>query len=120
MGLYVRSVGQLTGIELKEPVPISIATSGDNSIIAAPGAGKRIVIVHLTLNNPIGTTNTVTFKSGANVLSGGVLLGATGGGLVEQTANQFPVLFCRANEAFIINLSAATSITGYLIYYVEG
>ena len=95
----------------------TIATLGDNTVVAAAGSGNRISIAYLVLTNEAATANTVIVKSGA-VNRARFFLPANS----TLPPIEFPISFpleTAANTALILNLSAATSV-GYSIgYYVR-
>lgn len=100
---------------------VSISTIGDNTVIAAV-AGKLITVVGMLLVNGAATANSVTVKDGANLLSGAMPLGippappfllpdnGPGGFDWFQTTN--------GTNSFILNLSAATQVSG-VIWYIQ-
>jgi len=97
---------------------ISIAASGDNTVIAAPGATTCIRIHRLTLCNAVATAQSFVVKDGASSsLTGAMALPTSVGGLTELLEGEdAPVFILSQNNAFIINLTAATSVTGFVQY----
>ena len=101
---------------------ISISSSGSNTIIAAPGAGKCIYIDHINLfpSNSLnvqlwnGPSSTGTALSGVYPLT-------TGQALVFENSPQLEhgILECSDNKAFVINLGSAVSCTGFLRYRIQ-
>ena len=103
-----------------DPVHASIseATSGDRTIIAAPGAGSRIRILGLWLQNTAGTSITLIFKDGATAINGaGWIL--TTLLFAPIVASPLAPLDLADNAAFVINLSASTQVSGTVIYTIE-
>lgn len=99
--------------------PISISAAGDNPVIAAV-AGKIIVVVGLLLVNGVATAQSVTVKDGAaNLLSGAMPLNTAGFPLSLEEKSDFDY-YSTSNvaNALILNLSAATLVTG-TIWYVQ-
>ena len=99
--------------------PISVSTSGDNTIIAAPSDGY-IAIDHI---NFIPTTAVaVKFKSGASDdLSGTYPLDAKQPITLENTTKHVKgIITCDRNKAFVINLGGAVAINGFVRYRVVG
>jgi len=102
---------------------INTSTSGDNTIIDAPSKG-HIEIDKLVIM-PTGGANTVKFK-----------LAGAGSSANATPMEQFEFAFddnqafvddimkntleCKEATAFIINLSAATKVTGYVLARVVG
>lgn len=105
-------------------VDINTATSGDNTIIAAPTKG-HIEIDHIEVM-PTGGANTVIFK-----------VAGAGSAASQTPMEQWQYAFddnqayvydrttgmsieCTEATAFIINLSAATAVTGLVQYRIVG
>lgn len=110
--------GTVTPSNVLTELPLEIATSGDNTLIAAPGAGNRIIIYHINYLTR-GAVN-VRLLSGANDLSGlYTWQNAEGGGFAfdGSTVGGLPL---NENEAFVINLSANVGIDGFILYSVSG
>lgn len=98
---------------------ISIATSGDNTIISAPGAGKRICIDHLNLKLA-ATAQTLQLKDGSTAYGGAYPLAASEGLVVENgIKNKNGIITLSANSAFVINLSASAQVSGFVRYRIE-
>lgn len=103
---------------------LNFAAAGDNTIIAAPGAGNRIHIVFLEYQNVSDTTLTCIHKSGSTALNGngwkitGNSTDGVGGSYVFEGMPGHRVMRLGINEAFVINLSAAKACVGYVIYYI--
>ena len=95
-----------------------VATSGDNAAtIAAPAAGNRIVITDLRVQNTTADETTVLFKSGTTTISH-LITNAVGSG-IDKDYDYGNELRLGTAEAFIINLSGATSHRVSVRYYVE-
>lgn len=104
----------------KARATIDTATSGENTIIAAPGAGAHIQIDHLTVL-PSGGANTIDFRNGSGA----------GNSIVEfpfddnqawvfdNASGEYPITLSN-NTAFIINLGSATQVDGLVLYRVIG
>lgn len=96
---------------------ISNNTNGDNTIVAAPGAGLRLLVWHVDLVAAAAVN--VTLKSGAATsLSGAYPLQAAGSSMALDFPAHAP-LPIGTNLAFIINLSSATFIYGLVLYTIE-
>lgn len=95
---------------------IEAAANGDNTIIAAPGAGLRLRLLHFNFTARAAVNarlkSAATSRSGLyNLVAGGsVSFDAPGGIHTKDMAT---------NEAFVINLSAAVGIDGFVLYFVE-
>jgi hypothetical protein len=95
-------------------VDIDAASSGNNTIVAAQGASNAILVLAVVLVAS-GGANTCTWVSGSTDISGGMGFAENGG---YSLSSEFGVLKTGDNEALILNLSAATSVDGHLVYVV--
>lgn len=88
------------------------ASSGDNTLIAAPGAGLQLVISGLIIQNESSTATTgiIKFGSTAKMRS---LFQAQGDGVVRDLVPAWEV---GNNAALVLNLSGANS-HGYSVSY---
>jgi len=97
---------------------IDISSSGDNTIIAAPaGTSEYLAIDHINLvpNSAVS----IILKTGSTSLSGTYSLTANQGFVIENSyQDQDGLLVCGANEAFIINLSGAVQVSGFIKYRI--
>lgn len=113
-----RPVSPIDPLQNIQWTSINVSASGDTEIIATPGALKKIKIIKLDLNNTVGTDNTVILKTGATALNGaGILLEAKKSKTIDFDPLKNP-LALNANEAFKLNLSAATNISGFVQYFI--
>lgn len=99
-------------------VAISIASSGDNTIITGV-SGQQIKVRRLVLINNVATAQAVTIKDGASTnLSGQFgLPSSIGGGIIlADTPNDPPLFICSSGNNFVVNLSAATAVAGFAQY----
>ena len=94
------------------PLPLSINTIGDNTVIAAPGAGNSLRIYHI--DYVTGAAVSVIMRSGATALSGTYPFPDIAS-YAFDAGNSGPII-CGDNEAFIINLSAGVSLGGMILY----
>jgi len=93
----------------------NFAATGDN-IIAAAVPGKKLAIYRLLLSST--GAQTLIFKDGAGTsLSGPMDFGALAFIFLDPT--NLPWFETSAGNAFIINASAATKISGKVDYIVE-
>lgn len=96
-------------------VLIDKSTATASELIAAPGAGKRLAIDFITVN-PSGGANTVTLTCNITIP---LLLDDNQPFTFENSIHDPEgVLHCNDNQAFSLTLSAATRVTGYLLYRV--
>ena len=95
---------------------IDIASSGDNTIVAAD-ANNKIKVVYMEFT--MSAENDIMYKHGATAFSGAMPYA----GVNEpkgSVRNYFPFpLETALNEAFIINLSTAAAVKGMIQYYLE-
>lgn len=94
---------------------INTATIGDNTIIAAPSKG-HIEIDHINIL-PSGGTNTITLKSGSTTKVDYALDDNQALALDIPVQNE---LALAEAEALVLNLSAATLVTGFVLYRIVG
>jgi len=95
---------------------IDIASAGDNTIIAAPSAGY-IVIDHI---NFVPTSAvTIQLKQGTDAYGGAYPLDSKQAFTIEN-AIQSPqgIITLKPAEAFVINLSDAVQVSGFVRYRV--
>lgn len=98
---------------------IDISSSGDNTIIPAPGAGKHLAIDFITA---LPTTAVeVQMKTGSTNLSGPLPLDAKQPFTFENAIrHEKGIITCVDNEAFIINLDSAVQVGGFVRYRIRG
>lgn len=92
------------------------ADSGDNTVIAAPGTGLRLVIVDLVIQNESATATTVLVKSGSTTKWRSLLDQYRAFSLSAQQPYEFRL---GTNEALVVNLSGANSHGVSVRYFVE-
>lgn len=98
---------------------INFSSSGDNSVISAPGAGVRIAIDFITLLPT--TAVTVQMKDGATAYGGPLPLD-TKQPFTFENAMHDPegVINLSDNAAFVINLGGAVQCGGFVKYRLIG
>lgn len=90
------------------------ASSGDNTLIAQPGAGLRIVVHDFQLQLEAATSTTMLIKSGSTTRRRFYAASAGDGlMLIFPSGKEFRL---GTNEALVLNLSGANS-TGYTVRY---
>ena len=98
---------------------IDISASGDNQIIAAPGAGKYLAIDHINLIPTSAVT--LKFRSGTTDVSGPYPFDAKQTiALDNAMQGQKGVITCADNQAFNINLGSAVQVGGFCAYRIVG
>jgi hypothetical protein len=106
-------------------IPVSVSSSGDTQLVAAPGANKYIRVVSLFLQ--AGGSVNAKFYSGSSA-TGTALTGAmpmTNGGPpiqglpMPQTPHGIEGHFdVQPNQALTLNLSGSVQVSGWLTYAV--
>jgi hypothetical protein len=98
----------------------AISTSGDNTLVAAPGVGSYISVKWLHIGNESATETTVLIKSGASTQRFRCVLSPKGTA-GEHRYIEFPIhspLNVDTNEALVANLSGPNAIgisAGYIV-----
>jgi hypothetical protein len=94
---------------------VNAAASGDNTIIAAPGAGKQIEVrgYHIVSANTV----TATWKSGSTALSGPMSM-AVGNPFTPYSWAD-PVFLLGANEALVLTLGGSVQVSGHVTYVIR-
>jgi hypothetical protein len=96
---------------------INISTSGNNTLIAAQGVGTYIAIDFISLLPT--TAVTVQFVSGSTNYGGPLPLAAQQALTWENSSrNQYGVITCGDNEAFVINLGGNVQVGGMIRYRI--
>lgn len=95
---------------------INASASGDNTIVAAQGAGTAIRVWGFSL---VATSAVnASLKSNATVKFGPASFAANGG--ISRTGGGEPVFTCGINEPLILNLSSGVQVGGDVSYTVIG
>ena len=98
---------------------VNISTSGDTTIIAAPGTGHYLAIDFVQI---IPTTAvTVQYKDGTTNYGGAFPLAAQQAQTIENASrNVRGMITCSDNSAFVINLSGNVQVGGIVRYRIVG
>lgn len=116
MPIYPASNGRFSGMAWTVAAA-TFATSGDNTIVAAPGAGFRIKVLELKIQNETASATTSIIKWGSDTVARVVLSNSA---LIYQYSgpkdNEWVL---PANTALIVNLSGANSHNYYIVYRIE-
>src|SRR3990172_5429897 len=94
---------------------ISIASATDNEIIPTPGVGRQLVIVQLILHNNGAGVQTTILKEGTTVINGAGIAVASNTNIIGANILDLPLRLAD-NKSFVINLSAATNVSGWVQY----
>ena len=89
------------------------ASSGDNTLVAAPSAGNHLVVKDLMIQNESSTETTIILKSGSTAKWRGKLAANAALSLGFATGEEWRL---GSAEALVLNLSGANS-HGYSIRY---
>ena len=118
MGAGLRDIGPKEVLS----APITKAWSGstaDHNLVAAQGAGKKVVVVGFFFTSD--AAETLTIYNGAstetNPLTGGMTV--TGGGWIKGNYNPDGHFQTSENKALVIKPSGNVTIGGWINYYVE-
>lgn len=93
---------------------VSVASSGDNTVIAAQGAGTFIRVFGFSL--VCASSVNATWKNGAAALTGAYPFPANGG--ISRSQSNEPIFTLSENTALVLNLSAAVQTSGEVTYVV--
>lgn len=106
--------------ELQNPVQGIASTSGNNTIIPAPAANRRIVITAFVIQNESATATTMILKDGTALAAGRWrCLGQNqGDGLAMVFDGQHPWRLSAGN-GLVLNLSGANQCGYSIQYYLE-
>jgi hypothetical protein len=99
-------------------VVLSATSDGDNTVVAAQGAGKKIRVLGYVLN--VNAAGTVTWKSASTAKSGAMEF-VDGGGMVAPVCDPTTGAFwfeTAANEALIITTAVGVDALGHVTYLV--
>lgn len=104
-------------IETLEKADINISSLGDNTPISAPGAGKYICIDFLQyiVNGAV----VIQYKDGSTNYGGAMTLVSQMTVTAENSMmNEHGVITLSDNSAFVMNLSAAVQVSGFIRYRI--
>jgi hypothetical protein len=108
VGITEKSLSQISGTK---------SASGDNELIAAPGANKVVVVTGFLIQNTTSTATTLLLREGTTEKVG-VLAQNQGDGMSVQ----YPMdarWKLPANTALNLNLSGANTARYSVSYYIE-
>lgn len=100
-------------------IRVNARADGDNTVIAAPAAGKKIIVVGYCVS--FSAAGTATFKSGAAGTTHADFDSTAGSGSQQYAGNwDAPAFECDAATAFVISNTAAMDTVGHISFYVVG
>jgi hypothetical protein len=114
--MAVNSVGiRARDAEPRYFVQFSESTINTFALVAAPGAGKRIVVMsaHFTVRT---SANTISLKSATTVILPPRLLGTA---LPFDAETTHGLCACEVNEALNLTTTAAVATDGIISYIIE-
>ena len=116
--IYKAAWDDLNGTLLvKYYICTTVSTSGDNTVIAAPGASNRISVAWFSLVNESASDTTVIVKSGSTDRFRYAL--PQKGSSVEMSFPAHLPLEMAVNQPLVVNLSAANSIGLNIAYFIR-
>src|SRR3989442_625406 len=92
-------------------VAVNATADAANTLVAAPGAGQRIVVLGFVLTGQT-TAGTAILKSGSGGTTHARLSLGTSGGVSYDTNERAPMAFCDSNQALVVNNSAGLDVLG--------
>ena len=97
---------------------VASTTAGDETVevVAAPGAGFRIVVMSVHLN--VGAVASLTLRSDTTALHGPWAGTATVRDMI-WVGDGFGLMACDENKDLDLNISAAATVGGIVSYVVE-
>lgn len=96
-------------------IPISFNTSGDNTLVAATGAGTRIRVINVVLISS-GTVSVQFFSGAAGTSLSGALPLTAQVGFAPGEAPKYGYFDTGTNKDLVLNLNANTQVSGWLVY----
>ena len=99
---------------------LSFATSGDNTVIAAPGAGYKLAILRIYLSPVAASTVSIAMKMGSTTVfpQTPIAVGDANWPVVDENFYPLAGFVGADNEAFKVNLSAAVTVAGFVLYLI--
>ena len=93
---------------------ISFSSSGDNTVIASDSTRTIYVWQFFFVNNDASTATNITLKEGSTAISGAYKIAAGGSHTAGCTGTPWAIV--SPGSGFVINSSAAVSVTGTVYY----
>lgn len=100
-----------------DSVAIAASSSGDNTIISAPGAAKTIYVYAYSISFN-GTVNAKFTDGASGTNKAGLFYGVANAGAANSVRPPYYLFKCSANTALVLNLSGATAVGGHVSYFV--
>lgn len=100
----------------QQTATIDVSSSGNNTLIAAPSAG-RIAVDHIQLIPEAAVE--MILKSGSTNLEGPENFDPQQAKTIENVTKSYEGIYkCGFGDAFVLNLSDAVQVSGYIVYRV--
>jgi hypothetical protein len=99
-------------------VAVNATADGDNTLIAAPGAGLCIVVFGFVLTGAT-TAGQAILKSGAGGTTHARLSLGTSGGVGIDADERAPAFVCDANAALVVNCATGQDVLGMIVYGIR-
>ena len=91
--------------------------TGDNELVATPGAGKYLVVKHVFVQNQSGSSGSVILKSGSTAISPSIVLADSAS--LNIGRGYADLIECGVNEALNLNASIDGDFRCEVLYYEE-
>ena len=98
-------------------IRVNATSDGDNTVVAAPGAGLSIRVLGFVLTGQT-TAGTALVRSGAAGTVHADLSLGTSGGVDFSGDEREPAFTCDTNTALVINNSAGLDTKGMVVYVI--
>ncbi len=112
MPRLVQSVGGV----LSRPTHVAVNVSASSSLLAAAGAGTKILVLSFGLTIAAAVTLTFRTDGAAGTIVGTYVLGANAVGIINRDVEESGVILCNDNADLYLELSGAVNVTGRLAY----
>lgn len=100
-----------------DSVAIAASSSGDNTLISAPGVGKTIYVYAYSISFN-GTVNAKLTDGAAGTNKAGLFYGVANAGAANSVRPPYYLFKCSSNTALVLNLSGAVAVGGHISYFV--
>lgn len=121
MQLFSNWMGKVTPTLLEETTTVNGtgSSSGDNEVVATPGAGYRLVVTTFVMQNESASATTLILRSGTSSTNGWRILGQNQGDGLAMALPLGDPWRLGEDEALNLNLSGANQCGYSVRYYTE-
>lgn len=111
----------VSNLEPQQDAPINISSSGVNSIVSAPGSGKRIAVHALVVIAAAAINFTLYSGTGTSHAKSGPITIASSGQGFPLSGGLNPLLRMLDNEPFVINVATTGGVQlgGFVSYTIQ-